>query len=111
MKLYIHQDVKGVELARALLMFPIDMAFLALSFGVGIFTYLQAQNNKIANTGNIIGILILYLSAIIIIIILSKRSDRAFVDSQNWRVVIFTIMSYFMSLFSMYLCLSYMGAL
>jgi hypothetical protein len=49
-KLFIEQQVKAVDIAKAILAFPIDIAFLSFSFGAAII-YAKARQPRIDCSG------------------------------------------------------------
>jgi len=111
MKLFVDQQVRGIDLLRAFLMFPIDLAFLALSFGVAVFSYVQTKNNTAVNSEGLLVIFVVFVIANLIVIAVAKKSDKAFVEERKGWMVALVVPGYVISLSIMAACFWYMGVL
>lgn len=94
LKAVVENEVKQVDVLKALTMFPVDVAFLSLSYGSAI---LYANPSLVEGDRGIKTLLATVLVSIIFllpVIVLSKKSEKAFVLSQSWKSTILAAIAY-----------------
>jgi hypothetical protein len=96
-KIVIEQEVRVVDFFKALLSFPIDIAFLSLSFGSAVLLSILAKSPVETVGKEILAIVIGCLIFSLITIMFCKESDRAFTNERNIATVVFAFLGYLLS--------------
>jgi small-conductance mechanosensitive channel len=91
---------------KAILNFPVDLAFLAISFSAIILPYMQARLQNPISTKDVMFWFVLYVVAALVVTVLSRHSDKAFVADKNKNAFFLVIPAYFVSIFVIVLSLS-----
>ncbi|MCA6120346.1 hypothetical protein J6500_00280 [Bradyrhizobium sp. WSM 1704] len=97
-KLFIEQQVKPVDVAKAILAFPIDIAFLSFSFGAAI---LYAKPPSTIHTGTVREMFVVLLLSIMVLMlctVLAKKSDMAFTLNKFAMMFLLVILAYVVSI-------------
>jgi nitric oxide reductase large subunit len=82
-RLSIGQQVTRVELFKAMLAFPVDLAFLAISFAAIILPYMQARPENPLSTKDVMFWFLTYIVAAFVVTILTRHSDKAFAAKEE----------------------------
>jgi hypothetical protein len=86
-KTTIEQEVKYVDVFKAFLNFPIDIAFLSFSFGSAVLYGLPLTSMRADTVKTILTFVIACIVVSGIITLLCKKSDKAFTKDKNvWSV-------------------------
>jgi hypothetical protein len=96
-KITIEQQIKPVDVAKAVLAFPIDIAFLAFSFGAAL---LYARPLGVMHTNGIRQMFVALVVAIILLVIttvFSKKSDNAFTLEKFKMTFLHVLVAYVLS--------------
>lgn len=89
-KICVEQQVKYVDVAKALLAFPVDIAFLSLSFGSAVLYAREPAGFQPETVRSMFTILLIALVLIFVVTVVTKKSDRAFTsDSYILTFVLF----------------------
>ena len=87
---------------KAALSFPIDLAFLAISFSAVFLGYLQSQTTNPLSTGATLGIFVLYIVVGGVVTLLVKKSDGAFVLDRHIVCIAWLAPAYLISTFAIF---------
>jgi hypothetical protein len=98
-KLYIAQNVNKVDFFRAILNFPIDLAFLAISFAALVLPYMQVRQANPLSTKEVLFWFVAYVFSAFVVTLLTKKSDHAFVLDKLKSSVAHMLLAYFISIF------------
>jgi hypothetical protein len=110
-KLAVEQEIKIVDALRALLVFPIDIAFLSFSFGAALLYAIPAQRIQSGNVRTMFIFLIIGLIGLILITVSAKKSEKLFV-ADNYKLMMFlSAVSYVLSLVGVWAALNVAGLL
>jgi hypothetical protein len=93
-RLVVEEEFKGVNLAKALLVFPIDIGFLSLAFGTTTLT----SSKDISSVKGVMTFAVSYFVALILITVFCKQSDKAFEADSNRLSVLFSTIGYTVAL-------------
>lgn len=104
-RLFVGQTVNRVEAARVVLAFPIDLAFLAVSFAAVFLGHLQVKTQNPLSTSSVLGLFLLYVIVAGCVTLFSKKSDCAFILDDHLITVVWMIPAYFLSLAAVVLSL------
>jgi hypothetical protein len=108
-RLSVGQEVKKVDLFKAILNFPVDLAFLAVSFAAIILPYMQSRPVNPISTKEVMLWFALYIVAAFVVTIFTKSSDKAFVLEKNGVAFLFSLPAYFLSILVITLSLKAIG--
>ena len=97
-KLFIEQQVKPVDIAKAILAFPIDIAFLAFSFGAALLYAKPPSSIHIGTIREMFVILLLAVMILMICTVLAKKSDAAFTLNKFALMFLLVILAYLASM-------------
>jgi len=112
-RLSIGQQVTRVELFKAMLSFPIDLAFLAISFSAIILPYMQARPENPLSTRDVMFWFLTYIVTAFVVTILTRHSDKAFAEAKKENIlpaVLWAMPAYFLSILIIVLSLRTMAA-
>jgi hypothetical protein len=109
-RLFINQAVTRVDVARALLAFPIDLAFLGLSFSSVFLGYMQSRISEPLSLKAALDLFLIYIVGAAFVTVFSKLSDSAFIVDRHWSCVGWTIPAYFLSIVAVFFSLA-LGAI
>lgn len=98
LKLSVDDTVSKISVTRSLLLLPIDIAFLSLSFIVA-FTVVASGRNLVETVQVGLISIIIYLIFGIITIITSKRSHKSYELERNVSTIFLCLVSYLVSTF------------
>lgn len=96
-KILIEQEVRAVDFFKALLSFPIDIAFLSLSFGSAVLLSILGKSPVEAVGKTILSFVLACLIFSLITIMFCRKSDRAFTNERNIATVVFAFLGYLLS--------------
>lgn len=105
-KLFIEQSVKPVDIAKAILAFPIDIAFLSFSFGAAILYAKPPSSIQIGTIREMFVVLLIAIIALMIITVLAKKSDAAFTLNKYALMFLLVILAYLASMAAIWGALS-----
>jgi hypothetical protein len=100
-KLWTNQQSSKVDIVRALVVFPVDVTFLSLSFLAAACAKWQAANQFPASTYAVLSAAIVCIAVIFITLVLTKESDRAYIGDQSWKALSFACPSYILASLSL----------
>jgi hypothetical protein len=103
LRLYAGQSANKVDFAKVALTFPMDLAFLAISFSAIFLGFMQTRITQPLPTRAVLGIFLLYVLAAGLVTVLVKKSDGAFVVDRHWVSVAWTLPAYLISLLAIFL--------
>lgn len=109
-KLTIEQQMKPVDVAKAVLAFPIDMAFLSFSFAAAI---VYSREDEVLHDLTLRGTIALVISSVIVLLLtttFAKKSDAAFTLNRFVWMFCHVICAYVFSITAM-LCALHAGTL
>jgi hypothetical protein len=95
------QHVSRVVLVRAILSFPVDLAFLALSFLAVLLTYLQARAPFPLSTKDILGVFLVSIVAAFLVQLFARKSDDQYTLEKYFASVCWMIPAYLISIYSL----------
>ncbi len=95
-KLMVDQQVNGVDFLRSLLLLPIDISFLSMSFGAAVLRNVGASERRLNSTA-IFAFAVACISVAIFTTFLSKRSERAFGSDKTWTALGYAALGYVVS--------------
>jgi hypothetical protein len=98
-KILIEQEVKAVDFFKALLSFPIDIAFLSLSFGSAVLLSILGRSSVAAAGKTLLAFVLACLIFSLITIMFCRKSDRAFTNERNIATIVFACLGYLLSTF------------
>jgi len=96
-KLTMEQQFSRLEFMKALLNFPVDIAFLSFSFGAAVLLKSQGQGVTPSLVG-VIAFPIICTTLAGVVVVLCRKSDRAFVAERNLLAILFATIGYAVSL-------------
>jgi hypothetical protein len=103
-KVFVAQEVRTVEVIRALIAFPTDLIFLSLAFGSAILYNLQVNAKSGVSVPTVVGFTLLCCATVVAVTGICMRSDKAFTTDKNaFTIVILTGLSYGLSALALYL--------
>jgi hypothetical protein len=102
-RLYAGHSANKVDFAKVALAFPIDLAFLAISFSAIFLGFMQSRLPDPLSTRAVLGIFLLYVLAAGCVTVLVRKSDGAFVVDRHWASIAWTLPAYFISLVTIFL--------
>ncbi len=101
LKLWTNQESSKVDIVRALVVFPVDVTFLSLSFLAAACNKWQTESQHPASTYMVLTATIAYIAIIILTSVLTKESDRAYVADKNRKAFWFALPSYVLASLSL----------
>lgn len=97
MRMSTDSETNAADTARALIVFPIDIAFLALSYGSAVL-YSAPPNDINQNTMKIIIIIILIAIFLLFpVTLLAKKAERSFVLEKQWKCLSLVTLAYILA--------------
>lgn len=93
-KLTIEQEVKTADASKALLNFPLDLAFLAFSFAAAILYAVPPTEINAGSVKSMFGILISAIVVLALITLTCKKSDRAYTLENLKMAAVLAVFSY-----------------
>ena len=100
-KLWTNQQSSKVDIVRAIVVFPVDVTFLSLSFLAAACTKWQAANAFPGSTYAVLTAAIVYIAVIYATLVLTKESDRAYIADKSWTALFFACPSYILASLSL----------
>jgi hypothetical protein len=97
-KLAVDQQFDGIDLMKAALALPVDIAFLGMAFGIAVLAH--SQSSGVARAVDVKVVMALTVTGLLfslLVTICSKRSDRAFDANRTWSYIMWTFLSYAVS--------------
>jgi hypothetical protein len=88
MKLWIDKSANWVDFLRALLAFPIDVAFLALSFGSALIYGLPAGVLNSGSLKKILTYVVLAVTVCAAVTFCCRQADDAFVNKRHFKMLV-----------------------
>ena len=83
LKLFVEQETNKVDLYKALLAFPVDAAFLSVSFASAVLVTITKANPNVIPLYESWGIFAFGLCILIPVIVLCRKSERAFIKEKH----------------------------
>lgn len=108
-RLFIGHSANKVDLAKVALAFPIDLAFLSISFSAVFLGYMQSRVSNPLSTKSVLGIFLLYVLAAGIVALFVKKSDGAFILDKHLVSVAWTVPAYFISILAIIFSIGTLG--
>jgi hypothetical protein len=96
-KLVIGHEVKKVDIAKALIVFPIDIVFLSFSFGAAVLYSIHAKSPAMPTVKEAVLFTICCCLAAAFVALLCKISGKAFESDNNLVAIAFGVISYSVS--------------
>jgi hypothetical protein len=96
-KMFIEQEVRRVDCLKAILNFPVDIAFLSLSFGSAILLAAEARSTVSSAGKTLLAFVVAALILSFLVTVMCKRSDRAFTADRNRASVGWAFLGYFLA--------------
>ena len=96
-----------------MLSFPIDLAFLAISFSAIILPYMQARPENPLSTRDVMFWFLTYIVIAFVVTIFTRHSDKAFAEAKKENIlpaVLWAMPAYFLSILIIVLSLRTMAA-
>jgi hypothetical protein len=97
-KLLVEDRIDPIGFIKTSLLFPIDIGFLGIAFGIVILVYIQSKINSPFTPEDIILFLLLYIIGGLVVTILSKVSVTCYISGGS-RTRYFAVPSYGLSTF------------
>jgi hypothetical protein len=101
-KLTIEQELDAVDVAKALLSFPVDIAFLSFSFGAALLYAKPVSEMHDGTVRNMFVALILAVILLVCTTVFSKKSDKAFTLERFWKSGFLVFVSYVFSFLALF---------
>ena len=111
LKMTTDQETNGADTLKALLAFPVDIAFLSLSYGSAVLYTAQNASNEPASVKAILTVAFVAIALLLIVLVLSKKSERALVLAQTKLAGWLSVGGYFLALMITALSISIGGAI
>ena len=96
-KLLIENKLKAVDLAKAILAFPIDIAFLSFSFGAGLLYMRPLGTLSQDDPQKMSAIIVITIILLAITTFLSRKSDNSFTLSKFGTSFFYVLLAYALS--------------
>jgi hypothetical protein len=97
LKLSTARSMNRVDIFKAALNFPLDLAFLGLSFGVVYIFSMQTKQSPPASTEAVITAFFLYIVFASIVALVCRRSDALFNRDENGSPVVWATVNYLLT--------------
>lgn len=99
-KLLVDQEAGRVEMARAGLSFPVDIAFLSFTFGSAILYNREALSSEHTPAKEVATFMSVAFLSALIVIWFCRRSDKSYNDERRViSCIVFCCLSYLVSFF------------
>lgn len=98
LRLFLDQEVKTVDLMRAFIMFPVDLAFLAFSFAAASMLAAAHYASGSIDLKTMLAFMFACVALSFIVIVCCKKSDRAFVIEKNGIAIAFLAPAYVLAI-------------
>jgi len=98
LKIATDQETNGADTLKAILVFPVDIAFLSLSYGSAVLYTAHGTGGLTVPIKATITIIFMAITLLIPVIILTKKSERAFVLSKTKKAGWLAAFGYFLAL-------------
>ncbi|WLE63160.1 hypothetical protein GIY62_22785 [Burkholderia plantarii] len=95
------RSMTRVDMARAILNFPLDLAFLGLSFGIVYIMSMQTKHLSRATTEEVLLIFSLYIIFGISVAIICRKSDMLFNKDESGWPLLWTGVNYILTIFAL----------
>lgn len=105
LRLVVNQAASKVDFFRALLSFPIDLVFLALSFSAIMLARTQTGPIHI-DTKTQLSVFIAFIVAAVIVTTFSKVSDHKFNVDKSLTCIGWMLPAYLVSIYSLYISIA-----
>lgn len=92
------QETNGADTLKAILVFPVDIAFLSLSYGSAILYSAQTSQASALPVKGVITIVFVAIALLLPIIVVSKKSERALILAKTGKATALSALGYFMAL-------------
>jgi hypothetical protein len=109
-KITIEQQLKAVDLTKAIIAFPIDIAFLSFSFGAAILYSRPTSGMRADSLRDMFVALVVAVILLLITTVFSKKSDTAFTTYKKGMTFLHVLVAYLFSFGAMWGAL-HVGAL
>ena len=111
LKMTTDQETNGADTLKALLIFPVDIAFLSLSYGSAVLYTAQNASDEAAPVKAILTVAFIAIALLLPVIVLTKKSERALVLSKTKLAGWLSVLGYFLALIITGLSISIGGAI
>jgi hypothetical protein len=95
------RSMTRVDMARAILNFPLDLAFLGLSFGIVYITSMQTKHLPTATTEKVLLVFSLYIAFGIFVALICRKSDMLFNKDESGRPLLWAGVNYTLTIFAL----------
>lgn len=92
------QETNGVDTLKAIMVFPVDIAFLSLSYGSAILYSGQIQSASPAPVKAILSAAFIAVALLLPVIVVAKKSERALVLSKTRKAAGLSALGYLLAL-------------
>lgn len=82
LKLSTDQETNTADTLKALMVFPVDIAFLSLSYGSAILYSTLSTQSSILPVKAVLATAFLAIALLLPVIVISKKSERAFIKEK-----------------------------
>jgi hypothetical protein len=110
-KLFVDQRVQWLDVGKALLAFPIDIVFLSFSFGSGLLYLMPSDQIRTGTIKSMFGLLVICICVALLTTFICRRSDAALTQSRYWICGLLFVVSYCISVVSIFGALGVRGFL
>ncbi|WP_105430210.1 hypothetical protein [Neorhizobium sp. T6_25] len=93
-KLFIEQEVKALDVFRALCAFPLDMAFLSFSFFAAFVYSIPPQPSAAFSQKDVLSAFLIFLVLTVIVTALCRKTDKAMVAAHYWKSGMLAVFNY-----------------
>jgi hypothetical protein len=97
-KLALGRPVSKVEFFRAILNFPVDLAFLALSFSAIILSFLQVRGRIPISARDGFAFFLIYIVLTAIVTLMARQSDNEFEIDNHGLCIVWMIPAYLLAI-------------
>ena len=92
------QETNGADTIKAILVFPVDIAFLSLSYGSAILYAAQTSAAATMPVKAVLTTAFIAIALLLPVIVVSKKAERALVLSKTKRATLLSVLGYAMAL-------------
>lgn len=92
------QETNGADTLKAILIFPVDIAFLSLSYGSAILYSAQNAPTSALPVKGVLTIAFVAIALLLPVIVVSKKSERALILAKTKKATALSALGYFMAL-------------
>ncbi|WP_175907997.1 hypothetical protein [Burkholderia seminalis] len=95
------RSMTRIDMVRAILTFPLDLAFLGLSFGIVYIMSMQTKHQPAATTEEVLLVFSLYITFGIFVALICRKSDMLFNKDENGWPMLWAGLNYVLTIFAL----------